>query len=229
MRPMVLFGIWTLGIVLANAVCGHADTITLVETPLANVLDGSYTVASSFTETDVVGDHLSAAIYSQAYGNGEHYVYFYQISNTGDSGDSAVTEFVLGTFAGTVTDADVGYLPGTGVPDDFYGSEATRPPEDTGFVNLLSDGSQLFIYHGWRENKTISPDEFSRVLFIRSDYSHGNIDGYVSSGFATADGAVVGAVSEPSVACLLTTAGLLMVANIVGPLVRNRRQKCQTP
>lgn len=222
MRLMVLFGIWTLGIVLANAVCGHADTITLVETPLANVLDGSYTVASSFTETDVDGDHLIAAIDSQAYGNGEHYVYFYQISNTGDSGDSAVTEFVLGMFAGTVTDTNVGYLPRMDVPVGFSSSETARPPEDTGFVNLVSDGSQVFIYHGWRENKSISPDELSRVLFIRSDYSPGNISGYVSSGFATASGTVVGAVPEPGTANLLTTVGLLVM---VGSFVRSRRQK----
>jgi hypothetical protein len=206
---------------LASVPAARADLITLTETPLNDVSGSGYVAVSATTTTDMIGgSHLHAAVCSQAYSNGEHYVYFYQISNAGSPGGSAVTEFALGAFAGTVTNGAVGYLPWADVPLGFSVSNLARPPEQYGYVDAALAASDVFIYHGRRWDNAIGPGQIGRVIFIRSGLPPDEISGYVGSDFATASGAVVGAVPEPSIIGLLTAGGLI---TMVGRIVRKRR------
>lgn len=159
--------------------------------------------------TDVVttimnGDSLRAEVISAAFsGDGDDYVYLYQIKNVGTAGNSAAEMFTLWPFHGANDNTDLGRLSGT-LPAGFLpgGVEGA----DTAFVEELSQGTVISFYFTKLYGQQINIGQHSAVLYVQSKYAPDMIVGNLIGGTAESGpvvGPVVVPVPEPAILLLL--------------------------
>ena len=165
---------------------------------LGNLVGGSPTAATDLMVTGVSNGNLVGDIYSRAYtGDNGLYAYLYQVDNTGAPGNSSVEMFTLWPFAGADDTTNMGYL------SDLSGMEAGEfyaaggyPPENVGFVDVLTTGPEVSFYYTKRFGGEIPPGAHSEVLYVMSELGPAVIVGNVIDG-SVGSGPVVGPISDP--------------------------------
>lgn len=208
MRRLFVTTICALSVLWGLPDCARANFIELV--PAIDLPGtGVYTPASAFLETTMNSGNLHAEVHSQAFTDGDKYVYLYQVFNTGTTGNSSVEKFTLGQFAGSIIqEGDIGYLTGTPPTTDFLSGGQT--PMDQGQVTSVAGGLDISFSY-WIHQIAPITSENSSVMFIVSGLSPGLVTGNVIDG-NVGTGQVIGAVPEPAVLGLLLSGGLAVLA-----------------
>jgi hypothetical protein len=195
--------------VLALAGPAPADSITLGVKSLEDLLGAGPTAVDSVLSTAMNQGNIHAACLSQAYTDGDgHYVYLYQISNTGVTGNSPIEEFTLWPFAGANNFSDIGCLNET--PIGFLGAP-DQAPESDAWVEGLASGPQISIYYSLRYHYSVAIGEHSEIMYVASDLPPDVITGSVIDG-SVAMGDVVGPLPEPATLTFLAAGGLVALA-----------------
>lgn len=193
-----------------------AALITLENLPMGDLLGATPRAIGSAMVTTMDGSPgIKANVYSQAYtdDNG-HYLYLYQILNTGTSG-SIVEKYTVGQFAGASPSTRMGTLTGS-LPDGFVPDtllDPARPPVTGATTKPPADPLVSFDF-GLSADAEISFGQHSSVLWVKSDLAPGILTGNVIDG-SIASGSVVGpvltAVPEPAALGLLSLGALVML------------------
>lgn len=177
------------------------------------LLGGLATPIGSPLVSDFSGGDLFASVTSQAFTDGVgHYLYLYQIADTGTLDSDVITRFTTNPFVGATNLISLGYLTAN-VPASFvlgdqaplYADVSTGASPTVGFDFPVGNP----IYHV--PDSFIAPGKSSMVLYVESSIAPGVVTGNIIDG-AVHSGQVVGPVPEPGTLVLLLTAGLGMLA-----------------
>ncbi len=201
-------------IVLAIGSVVQAGTIYTIQTTGADfdtLLGGSLTPVEAALVSDFSGGGFSASVVSQAFTDGAgHYLYLYQVNNTGAPDTDIITRFTANPFPGADAGISLGYLDAN-VPASFVMGD--QPPLYADVNAALNPtvgfdfpvGNPLF----GLPDAYIAPGKSSMVLYVESDLAPGLVTGNIIDGQVRA-GSVIGPVPvpEPGTLVLLVTAGL---------------------
>ena len=212
---------YTLAVVVCFATAAQAGLVPIGIDVVGNLVGGNPVSVTDLMVTDVSDSNMMADIYSRAYtGDNGLYAYLYQVDNTGSPGNSSVEMFTLWPFGGADDSTDLGYLRDLSGLEvgDFYDTGG-YPPEDFGYVDVLSSGPEVSFYFTKRFGAEIPPGSHSEVLYVMSELSPDVIVGNVING-SVGTGPVVGPVPEPATLVNIALGGLIAL----GLATRYRRR-----
>ena len=174
----------------------------------STLLGGSATPVGLPLTTDFSGGNFLGKVVSQAFTDGAgHYLYLYQIDNTGTPNSDVATRFTASPFTGADALVSLGYL-NANIPAPFvFGNQAPLYAD----VNVGASPTVGFdfpvgnpVYHV--PDSFIVPGESSMVLYVQSSLAPGLVNGNLIDG-EVHTGQVVGPVGsgvpEPSTLILL--------------------------
>ena len=188
-----------------------ADAVDLNTKSMNDLLGTGWSAIGSPTSTNMISNTLNVTTISQAFTNGNSYVYLYQIDNAAPAGKSSVELFTVAPFTGADDSTDMGILSGPLVSGFLSDG---RAPGAEGYVDPATAGTEISFYFNKLSHEQIAPGQHSEILYIASDLAPDRINGNVIDG-STATGIVVGPIPEP---CTMTLIGL----GAVGMLIRRR-------
>ncbi|MFB3894318.1 MAG: PEP-CTERM sorting domain-containing protein [Phycisphaerae bacterium] len=191
---------------LASAACASFAPITLGSSDFNSLLGGPPTPIDSPLVTPMSNDNLHTAVTSQAFTDGAgHYIYLYQVANTGSAGDAAAEFFTVSAFYGLTASGTAGRL--TANPPTGF-SLGTQAPAGAS-VDVPAGPVLSFAFPG-AMGYSLDPGETSVALYVLSDMPPEQVTGNVING-TIASGPVVAPVPEPTTVSLLVLGAGMML------------------
>jgi len=203
LRKMLLL-LLLLGIPVASSLQAAPIFVQTLGVDFTTLLGGAAVPIGTLLDTDFSGGNLSARVYSQAFSDGAgHYLYLYQVRNTGTAGSEVVTRFTASPYTQASSSTPLGYLTANipagflaGDQNPLYGDVDADSGPTIGFNFPV--GNPIY----GMPDSYILPGKSSKVLYIQSNLPPGLTVGNVING-GVHSGDVVGPVPEPTLIALL--------------------------
>ncbi len=192
---------------LAAAAWATPVPLTLGSSDFNSLLGGPPTPIDIPLVTPMSNDNLHTSVTSQAFTDGaDHYIYLYQVANTGAADDAAAEFFTVSTFYGLTASGTAGRL--TANPPTGFSLDTQAPAGAS--VDVPAGPVLSFAFPG-AMGYSLDPGETSVALYVLSDMPPEQVIGNVING-TIASGPVVAPVPEPTTVSLLVLGAGMMLS-----------------